>query len=296
MKVRICPICDQEMRHKHFCTNCRCFVKEPIEREKYKPVSRVEVTSSTYEYKPVKTENVKQKKGYAKVKEKKTSFKTAIGVIALLFSILTAVAGILPDIFYDGKAGEIIGSIFQPAEDDFENMYEELTEEEVMSAAEACTGRNHMKYLAKEMFDILELQVFPEIPFLSDYITEESGDNYVWYYEDGDVTYYQHEKTYYFDEEYKNKITVDYDTATGELHCLALRMENRDTEIQAMLSILEIFTGEEKEQLKEVFEEELGLVEEGKDYIFWRYGGYEVYYSFPEETGYDYMEIASYQE
>lgn len=33
MAIYVCPICDQKMMTKHFCTNCRSYIKEPFVRE-----------------------------------------------------------------------------------------------------------------------------------------------------------------------------------------------------------------------------------------------------------------------
>ncbi len=33
MAIYMCPICDQKMMTKHFCTNCRSYIKEPFVRE-----------------------------------------------------------------------------------------------------------------------------------------------------------------------------------------------------------------------------------------------------------------------
>ncbi len=33
MVQRICPICDQVMKHSHYCRNCRSWVRQPFERE-----------------------------------------------------------------------------------------------------------------------------------------------------------------------------------------------------------------------------------------------------------------------
>lgn len=33
MAIYVCPICDHKMKSKHFCTNCRSYIKEPFVRE-----------------------------------------------------------------------------------------------------------------------------------------------------------------------------------------------------------------------------------------------------------------------
>lgn len=33
MAIYVCPICDKKMMSKHFCTNCRSYIKEPFVRE-----------------------------------------------------------------------------------------------------------------------------------------------------------------------------------------------------------------------------------------------------------------------
>lgn len=34
MAIYVCPICDKKMMSKHFCTNCRSYIKEPFVRER----------------------------------------------------------------------------------------------------------------------------------------------------------------------------------------------------------------------------------------------------------------------
>lgn len=251
MMQRICPVCDQVMKHAHYCSACHSWVKDPVymnvtyylnerhpkneahcsyhnaeeEHTNAGAERRKAVRSSSGRERSVKTERAvrtteKGASGQSKmVIEKKNPVRKLIllyiflMVVIWLFRLLSGMAGSFSD---------ITGSIFDSISG---SDFRELTDEEARAYGGPCTDEPHfevtieaLKSPIRELFDTCQ------IPLAG---TDTYSHNTV--YSD-ETTWFSSTETYYMEaEDTYAYVDFDYDTATGQLHQIYLSVPERDS-------------------------------------------------------------------
>ena len=251
MMQRICPVCDQVMKHAHYCSACHSWVKEPVymnvtyylnerhpkneahcsyhnseeEHTNAGAGRRKASRSSSGRERSVKTERAartteKGASGQSKpVIEKKNPVRKLIllyivlMVVLWLFRLLSGMAGSFPD---------ISGSIFDSING---SDFRELTDEEARAYGGPCTDEPHFAVTIEALQSpIRELFDTCPIPLTG---TDTYSHNTV--YSD-ETTWFSSTDTYYMEtEDAYAYVDFDYDTATGQLHQIYLSVPERDS-------------------------------------------------------------------
>lgn|GEM_PF-1401417 len=284
MKAAFCPICDQKMNTRHFCSNCKSIVISPVIME-------------DYSYKgPAETDNKR-----SVVNNGKSSFpspnisKNIIGAVIILICTIFAlmipfVSSIDSDLSYD----EVTEGYF----DDNQHYKADYTEEELVLSKEVviddydeCNGLTHMNFKTDEIIRLIDTYMEEKMPIVSidEYdkiqLLRRTYDNG----ESEDTTYFHSfVDTYYFDgDETYLDYYIDYDTSSHMMHMFDIDSNDK----KMMVGIIQLLldnTGEELLSKDEKIEDFFVEGDEDSQTNLYR-GKYWLYFStyeFEEEFGY----------
>ncbi|MCI6887796.1 MAG: hypothetical protein MR868_11240 [Lachnospiraceae bacterium] len=273
---KICPICDQTMTSAHYCRNCRSWVRQPIVREvtyylnerhparetdcSYHTLTKKPAQHRSKPVPPVRTSSASAHRDRGYAKSFASLLLTGVILVAVTFfqSCVSADDGFLTDLLEPGT---------HPGEDESmqEVEYQELTDEEVKKAGIACSSAAHFDVsgaeLVRPMMRILEQQGV-EICGTNTYSYNEScEDGTTWYgtwtsidLQEGEQGGYQY-------------VTVEYDTATGDLHQINMALEGETILADTAADVLELLEKlgalQEHEQCAGQVREELAEAAQG---------------------------------
>ncbi len=247
MLRKICPICEQAMKLSHYCKNCRRFVKTPYVRD---------VTYYLNERHPEKEKNCEYHSTYGEenrpapyvrpappmpVDSRPEGRKRAAGGAGGRTAVLAVVgAMVLVQIIGAAKVFTDKISSCGSFEDDTETEeFWSLTDEEVQSAGVACNSYGHYSIDGIRMAEEIERIIRGSRYNIDDMTT--FSFNYETEDEDGLWANYRTMILYDISLTEKDQenvdsesITVDYDTATGQLHRVVFYMA--EPESAALLS------------------------------------------------------------
>lgn len=256
MMQRICPVCDQVMKHAHYCSACHTWVKDPVymnvtyylnERHpqneahcSYHNGEQEHTASGSAKQKAMPWElgnmgkNVRKKavpnkprrnstvkpnvEGNAKPVVKKSNPVQKLIVLYIVIMVL---------IWIVRAVSSLAGSFLTIASNAFDSAngldYRELTDEEAKDYGGPCTDEAHFAVTMEELQEPLQVLIdtYP-LPVTS---TDSYSHNSV--YSD-ESTWFSSTDTYYIEaEDAYAYVDFDYDTATGQLHQIFLSVPGR---------------------------------------------------------------------
>lgn len=288
MQIRICPVCDQKMNSAHYCKTCRRFVRRPYIRnidyymneqpphtgqrpadagQMSAPVARNPWNPSPGEqWRPV----IKR--------DGQGSRAALVGFIILLAAVVMGMLWVGLAFRYEEAPEDVRTTVeeeiteFDPSDfglDDWLEDYEDLTDEEVILAGVACNTCGHFQTTGQEMEDML-VQFMKEGEYRMDSRTEYSSNNR---YDDGD-TWFSSSVIYYLRTKKTDvypMLSVDADTATGQLHEVDIVLENPAETVAMTRKVLAFLTEKgdfvkDEEALETMLAELMEAFEEEEDF------------------------------
>ena len=236
MKKRVCPYCDQPIAGM-YCKGCRRIVRKPVEIEvTYYLNERHPASEESCQYHgdlhTGKINEVKKEKTRRKPEQKRAdkSSKIMRRIFIAIFiyigvCLIVPLAGLVLDLVSEVKQAvpEYLaqGEYASDAEtDDWER-----SDEEVKAAGVACNGSGHFHVTERE-FSFAFQECLVENGF-HEWVQEQSSYNQVF----GSFSWYETRSEYILSEgdAYLGAISVESDTATGELHGVTMYTEDEET-------------------------------------------------------------------
>lgn len=315
MKIRVCPVCDQKMASAHYCKTCRRFVRHPYIRnvnyymneqppqanhnqEEFRQEHRLAPHIPPSPPLPGKTYAGEQWRPVGQHGAPNGSKVPFVIFIILLFTVVLVMLGVGLFFRNDRLSEDVWSTVedrttaFEPDEwtpddynlDDFnldewvEN-FEELTNEEVILAGEACNTCGHFQTTGQEM-DEMVVQFIKEEGYRVDSRTEYSRNER---YGDGD-TWFSSSVVYYLKTATPDTypmVSVDADTATGQLHEVGIVLEEPEAVVEMSRKVLsflaEMGEYENDEEVTESMLAELTDAFEWDDEFSMQTGGVDIY-------------------
>lgn len=230
MLQRICPVCDQVMKHAHYCSACQSWVKDPVYMDvtyylnERHPKNEAHCSYHNREQEHTnKRVQAGQRTGAGtEVQTKPTGKKANPGrkllllyiVIMVLIWIMKAVSG-------------LAGSFLTVTSHVFDRVngadYRELSDKEAGDYGGPCTDEAHFAVTMEDLQRPLQelIDAYP-IPVTG---TDSYSHNTV--YSD-QSTWFSSTNTYFIEaEDGLAYVDFDYDTATGQLHQIYLSIPDR---------------------------------------------------------------------
>lgn len=292
---RICPVCDQVMKHSHYCRNCKSWVKNPYMRDvtyflnERHPQRERECSYHTAGRTPESRNPSGNTAGWVlqntggnadpgiyhassgtggKTHKRNRGilwapvaiiFVTGIAFSLRFYSRITetmTVFGTGEEELYDRWGeGENFGdeSLWDYEEDDrAEDDWEDdgiriLEDEEVIRAGVACNGCGHFNISGEEMEEPVR-QILKRYGYeiREDQIARFSN-NIEYSYNQGEWFYTSYSSCISITmekeagkEDYADLLTMDYDTATGQLHAIHMWIGDRETMLEVSAELLEL--------------------------------------------------------
>lgn len=266
MKAAFCPICDQKLKKRHYCSNCKSFVMKPVMMEDYTNRYSEETINNKAVFKREKpaTKTVTFPAGHNKI-------RTILGIALILVGIFMS----------------FIRSLEEGQPDNYNEDYYngEYTEEEitllkdtVIKDYDECNGLKHMDIKADEFIPVLDAYMEGKMP-----ITSIDEDDYLKLvrriYEDGETeekTYFHsYIDTYYLEDIYLGYY-IDYDTVSHRIHVFDAESENKEF----LMEIIQLFMDATSEELLSADESlEDFFAYDKDDYMSLYRGDYWLYFS-----------------
>ncbi len=235
MLQKICPICEQTMKLSHYCKNCRQFVKTPYVRD---------VTYYLNERHPEGEKHCEYHRTYEGEKSPAPYVRPAPSVPANFRpekrkraaggtggrKTVYAVIGAMVLIQIIGSAKIVIDKIDSFGNDTETDEFRTMSDDEVQSAGVACNSNGHYSIEGICMAEEIE-RIIKETRYNIDDMSIFSFNYESEEYDDGPWTSYG--TTILYDISLSEKVqenifsesvTVDYDTATGQLHEVSFSM------------------------------------------------------------------------
>jgi len=270
MKAAFCPICDQKMQGKHFCSNCKSFIWKPVMMEDY-----------TKRYKT----SLESEKTARKVTTFPANYKKRrpfVAIILIIFFILSSfISFISNQEFDDWSAGG--AENYNHIEDYSNRGYTEeeitLSKDTVIKDYDECDGLQHIDIKADEFIRILDAYMDKTLP-LTDIDEYDDIKLVRKIFEDGkteDKTYFHSYIDTYYSDDIDLGYYIDYDTSSYRLHMFDAGSNDKEL----LIEIIQLFidtTGEElldsDESLHDFF-----VFNSGDDYTSLYRDNYWLYFS-----------------
>lgn len=305
MKIRVCPLCDQEMKKAHYCDTCKSFIWKPDYLDiHYNSNTRgrgeencaypTNADLANHASGKIDAENFpnlfsdKKREG----REPHKTVNPAVKVIAAIVTVLSILLVMWPVIrrseLWTEKVGPAVEEIFGSAKDEFEGgaAYKatesadeagdtdnrELSHEEVMAGGSACSGYLHMDLTADEAKEGLQNHL--KAKGIED--LENNGiyeDNFIYKFESGDRSYFSISETLH-SETHDLEIGIRYDTYSQQLHEIDLNTPDEQTARNTIAAILNVVY-DNYEMTEDELDACFNLNED--QYIFYEIGDYEIY-------------------
>lgn len=254
MKRRICPICDREMKGKHYCRNCHSWVKEPYEREigyflnERHPMHETACSYHSQLEQPQKEEakpsRVRQKQQKKQQQKEKRQYPGGSGLAAVL---AVAVIGYVLFTFSSEQTIHFLDSGVISKEPETvtvqEEEYVELDEAEVQSAGVPCNFFLHFNVNGLEMTDSVQELLAEREYEISDIWQSSYNGKF------GEITSYSTSSQFDIEGAFGGYVTISYDTGDQRLHEVRVMMDDGEAAVSLagdLVRILEdkgAFTG-----------------------------------------------------
>lgn len=248
MLIRMCPLCDHEMKKHHYCDTCHSFIWQAdmvdvhlnpesrgyseVKALSYDQYSGSQTQKKKGDYKQYVNKSAKQKNTVKGCRSKAGALLIVILIVVRM--VITVIDNIdmdfhafevmLEDLFSD----EVIIDYSDVEEVLPETLFEqyEMSYEEVMAQGLPCSGYDHLNVDGSVIFK--ELYTYAEntgLTFENGNVIEESY-NEVYADEYGKNTYFEIQQSFWDDEE-QIYVHVSYDTYSHELHALTMDGYNK---------------------------------------------------------------------
>ena len=312
MKTRICPLCDQTMKKKHYCDSCNSFVWKPVYLDIHYNLwgdsaldCAYDAMPHKYDYHddgsvtmtPSKRQDQKEsrkfrggqefglpnrpasrdsKKAAADMPRKKGGCLKKFILICFILSMFSTVFSMITNMVMD--MGEDILMVPEPDMDiwdDTDSEVIEFTEDEVFEMGEECTGCLHLNMICDEFIPVFE----DELEALnSKQISNYSETSYNWGYDYGTeiVTYFTTSRTYDLDLG-DGYYAIEWDTYSRRIHDLDFDVFGREY-AESYFDVTMNALGYDDEALRIEFQKQLSVAED-TDYVFYNTEGLEIYIS-----------------
>lgn len=287
MKKRICPICEQEMKSRHYCRVCKKFIKNPIIRDVnyrlnegeslvnycdcdyHTPSQSTRPLQGSIQQESVRENQRAYKRKGSSVKPTKRngSTKKQVGQIILIvvfFWVLNAGLPLL-NMVMRGIVSESSGSFGSQDSDVSIDVYEEenyYTDEEVQAQGVPCNGYAHFSIRSDALTEQLIGWARQNVGSLVS--SKEGSENVA--YPDSDLSYYDSYMIYYFpsqSDHTDNYIEIGYDTVSTQVHYVIICLSDEGKWLTLTEKSLELLAaGEENLTL-----EDTGLDRFRLDYV-----------------------------
>lgn len=230
---KVCPICEQTMSLPHYCKNCRQFVKSPYVRDitYYLNESHPEGEKDCDYHNVHRGRESRNAKDMGRRAGRTIREHTGTGRKRIWLAFL----GIYVAIQLIGAVGSVVAKRYVQADRDVDEdeSFRRLSDEEVQEEGTPCNSNGHYSVTGEEMAREI-LRIIDNGGYEID-----SVDTSSWNYEDivGDELWTDYEISidhymYRKDSGFKDldpdllldSMTVNYDTATGELHGVSMYM------------------------------------------------------------------------
>ena len=237
MLIRMCPLCDHEMKKRHYCETCGSFIWKPELLDVHLNEESRGYGEENCAY-PVSSDHIhqgdhKKRSGQGGTgAKKKNHWIAVIVIVVVLLSIIKNIA----ENFDLSYIREMIENITEDGEFNFfdNNGSEEvsdmieLTHEEVMDNGKPCTGYIHLQADGKEIHNML-IQFTESTGYtvseLDEFIDER---NTVYTWGDEDTSYYETNLSY-ADTTYSVNVTTGFDSFNHQLHNIFMTFDDLDT-------------------------------------------------------------------
>lgn len=294
MKIKLCPLCDSEMKKSHYCDVCHSFVWRPETVDiHYNADSRNQgeedcaygashdwyghdmqdrnVSKEKRRTEPAGNRSRKRSETQQKTRSKNVFAKAIVIIIGL--NILGSLSGTIVNFFEDQTdshrvpeyiAAEEITVETEPALEDGD--YVEIPVEDLKMYPDGCNGYQHFEMTGHEM--VIGLHEWMGVYYGEDIEVsyDDSGNNYQFTDEDGE-TYTYLQKYFSFDlpTEAYSYIQVDCDSVTEQIHSVeaSFGASEQEDAIQLLAQLIELLdTSTDNEEAEKVsrdfFEEQSG--------------------------------------
>lgn len=272
MKAAYCPICDQKMKKKHYCSNCKSFVARPVMMEDY-----TKKYSETFSAEHKTSHKTTHKTGSGKR-------SLPAGVAIIIFSVFSFLASFIGEMdFSDGDGDEYTEAYNEAIYTEEETI---LSKNTVIKDYDECNGLSHM-----------DINIDEFIPVLDEYMEGELSRTYIdeyddlrqvrTTYEDGrteDTNYFHNYiDTYYSSDDSYLGYYIDYDISSYRMHMFDISSNDKEL-LTGMIQLFIDATGEELLSADENLED------------FYVYNGEEDYTNLYRDEYWLYFSVDEYEE
>ncbi len=273
MKVKICPLCDSEMKKAHYCDTCKSFIWRPElldihynaeARGKGEEDCAYGSVHDTYDHEDAasgkaarsrerketsRRQERRSERTYTGDKKKTKGRLSKIIAIILILNIIGSAVGGLFEIIEDRldsfefaqRIPESIAEEEVTAEVDYEDSYREIAGDELADYPDGCNGYAHFDMtqdeLLRNLFAWSEIQagVAPESAWHSE------GDNYKFVYEkDEEWVYLQKSCSFYHPSDEYSFVQINYDSVTERVHSVEAYLSQRSDAESLMVLLIKL--------------------------------------------------------